>query len=226
MDNGLQGKRFEVDYTVEELEDIYSDINHSVTVPVNVAIEAEHRVLDLTKMEEILRGAHRIALQDCGCRTTYHNCDAPLEVCINLDNHADEAIAQESYNAREVTLKEALEALKVSHEAGLVHLAYIMEGEETPGLICSCCPCCCHTLAGLVRFGLASHILKSDQISETNLDACTACGVCRERCPFGARRMSDGELLYYEKQCFGCGLCVSTCPKGAIRLVEKNRIPQ
>ena len=223
MHNSLQGKRFEEDYTVEELEGIYSDIDHSVTVPVNVAIEAEHRVLDLTRMEEILRNARRIALLDCGCRTTYHNCEAPLETCVNLDHHADEALAQGSNNAWEATLEEALEALRVSHEAGLVHLAYVMEGEDSPGLICSCCPCCCHTLAGLLRFGLAPHILKSDQISETNVDACTACGVCEERCPFGARRMSDGELLYYEKQCFGCGLCVSTCPTGAIRLVEKNR---
>ena len=223
MDNGLQGKRFEEDYTVEELEGIYSDIDHSVTVSVNVAIESEHRVLDLTRMEEILRNARRIALLDCGCRTNYHNCEAPLETCINLDHHADEAITQGSNNAREATLEETLETLRVSHEAGLVHLAYIMEGEDSPGLICSCCPCCCHTLAGLLRFDLAPHILKSDQISETNLNACTACGVCEERCPFGARRMSDGELLYYEKQCFGCGLCVSTCPTGAIRLVEKNR---
>jgi len=223
MHNSLQGKRFEEDYTVEELEGIYSDIDHSVTVPVNVAIKSEHRVLDLTRMEEILRNARRIALLDCGCRTNYHNCEAPLETCVNLDHHADEAIAQGSNNAREATLEEALEALRASHEAGLVHLAYIMEGEDSPGLICSCCPCCCHTLAGLLRFGLAPHILKSDQISETDVGACTACGVCEERCPFGARRMSDGELLYYEKQCFGCGLCVSTCPIGAIRLVEKNR---
>jgi ferredoxin len=226
MDRHLQGKRFEEDYTVEELEGIYSDIDHSVTIPVNVAIKAEQRVLDLTSMEELLRDARRIALLDCGCRTSHHNCEAPLETCINLDHHADEAIAQGGNNARDATLEEALKSLKVSHEAGLVHLAYIMEGEDAPGLICSCCPCCCHTLAGLLRFGLAPHILKSDQVSETDVGACTACGVCEERCPFGARRMSDGELLYDEDQCFGCGLCVSTCPMGAIRLVEKNRARQ
>jgi ferredoxin len=226
MDKLLWGKRFEDDYTVEELEKIYSEINHSVTIPVNVAIRAEQRVLDLTRMEEILRDARRIALQDCGCRTIHHHCDAPLETCINLDHHADEAIAQGSYNTREATLEEALRALKVSHEAGLVHLAYIMEGEDTPGLICSCCPCCCHTLAGLLRFGLAPHILKSDHVSETYTDACTGCGMCEERCPFGARRIRDVELLYDEGQCFGCGLCVSTCPTGAIHLVEKNRAQQ
>jgi hypothetical protein len=43
VDGRMLGKRFEKDYTVEELERIYMDITSAVTVPVNVAIRAEHR---------------------------------------------------------------------------------------------------------------------------------------------------------------------------------------
>jgi len=97
-----------------------------------------------------------------------------------------------------------------------------MKGDNSPKIICSCCPCCCHTLSGLLRFGIAKHVLRSDMISETDRDACTDCGICEERCPFGAREMAEGRIVYDPDQCFGCGLCVTRCPVQAIRLVEKN----
>ncbi len=219
MDKWATGKRFENDYTVEELEKIYSDITSAVTVPVNVDIKAEHRVLDLSRMEEILKGAKRIVLQDCGCRVNQANCDAPRDVCVSIDEAA--TTEEKKYNPREVTLDEALAALRHSHEAGLVHMAYTMEGDDRPTIICSCCPCCCHTLSGLLRFGIAKHVLTSDIVSETDSKACTVCGVCSERCVFGAREVVDGKLVYDSELCFGCGLCVSTCPEQAISLAGK-----
>ena len=215
--------RFENDWSTEELEEIYSDISQAVAVPVDIEVEAEHRVLDLGRMEEVLRGAETIVLQDCGCKVERGNCDAPRDVCLSIDEAADYEGDSARYHPRKINLDEALDALRRSHEAGLVHLAYTMKGDDTPKIICSCCPCCCHTLAGLLRFGLAPHVLKSDQVSETDVGACAACGVCEGRCPFGARRISDRELLFDDEQCFGCGLCVSTCRTGAIRLVEKHR---
>jgi len=222
MDKPMLGKRFENDYTVEDLEEIYEDITSAVAVPVNVAIKAEHRVLDLGRMEELLRGAERIVIQDCGCRTAKGNCDAPVRTCLNLDEEGAFELESGRYNPREATLEEALEALRRSHEAGLVHMAYTMEGEDRPTIICSCCPCCCHTLSGLLRFGIAKHVLTSDMVSETDLESCSNSGDCAERCVFGAREMTDGKLSYDPERCFGCGLCVSTCPTQAIRLVEKN----
>jgi len=51
MDKWVPGKQFENDYTVDELEKIYGDITSAVAVPVNVVIKAEHRVLDMSRME-------------------------------------------------------------------------------------------------------------------------------------------------------------------------------
>jgi ferredoxin len=48
---------------------------------------------------------------------------------------------------------------------------------------------------------------------------CTSCGVCVDRCHFGARDIKDGKLEYNKDLCFGCGLCVSTCPTKAISLI-------
>jgi electron transport complex protein RnfB len=139
---------------------------------VNVEIRADHRVLDLTEVEAILRKTEKIGLQDCGCREEKKNCETPLNVCITIDPAEDYFIKHAGYRARKSTLNEALKALKKSHEAGLVHMAYTMKGDDHAKLICNCCPCCCHTLGGLLRFGIATRVLTSKFIAEQNYEKC------------------------------------------------------
>lgn len=212
------GKRF---YSDKELEDIASDIDRAVTIPVNTAIRAEHRVFDLSEVEKILRESERIVVQNCGCRSEYGNCDAPLDVCLSLNDDVEYAL-ENWESAKEITLDEALKVLRRSHEAGLVHMAYVMKGEEKPGLLCSCCSCCCHTLGSLVRNGIHAQILTSKLIAEDTPEKCNDCGDCVLRCVFGARSMVDGGLVYDFTKCFGCGLCVSVCPTEAIKMVPRD----
>lgn len=223
MAHRKQGYRFEKDWTIEELKKFEESWKSAVTVPVNIEIEAEHLVLNLEKVREYLSKAYRIAHLDCFCREKRHNCDAPLNVCIYLNDRAELALKSEDFNYRnpkEVTMEEALDTLTRSHKAGLVHMAYAMGQDET-NVICSCCSCCCEVLSGILRFGLVPHLLTSDTMSVTDKSKCTGHGVCVERCQFGAREIVDGSLAFKPEQCFGCGLCVSTCPNGAITLVDK-----
>ena len=215
------GQRYPRDYTEERLREIAEDLDKAVTVPVNVMVETEHRVYDLGEMKEILGDAERIVLQDCGCKTEYGNCDSPTKVCLSLDKAADEAFEFEEHHPQEVSLEEAVEALEMSHEAGLVHMAYTMKGDDRPTVICSCCPCCCHTLGGLLRFGISTQVLTSRYVAEDDVEKCNDCGACVGRCVFMARGMTDGKMLYDVFNCFGCGLCVSTCPTDAIGLVPR-----
>lgn len=202
-------------YSEKELHEIADEIDKVITVPVNIMIRAEHKVFDQSQMEKILRKARLITVQNCGCRTEYGNCDAPRDICLSLDEEADRSL-NGKYGAREISVDEALDVLKRSHDAGLVHMAYVMEGHDKPSLVCSCCPCCCHTLGGLVKYGIHATILTSDLIASDNKEECIACGKCVSRCVFGARRLDGRELLYDKSGCYGCGLCVSTCPTEAI----------
>ncbi len=209
-------------YSDDDVQRITAGLEKAVTIPVNRDIDSEQRVFDFSEMKALLEGAKRIVVLDCGCRTEYRNCDAPRDVCISLDETAEDLLEDEKHHPREVNVDEALEALQRSHEAGLVHLAYTMKGEENPGLVCSCCPCCCHTLGSLVRNGLHTEILTSKFIAADDRDKCTECAQCVDRCVFQARSIEEGKLVYNQSKCFGCGLCVSTCPTEAISLISRS----
>ena len=214
-------QRYPRDYTEEELREQAASIEKAVTLPVNVEVEAEHRVLDLSEVEKLLRNAKNIVLQDCGCRTDKRNCNSPLDTCVSLDVEDDYVERYSQYHPRFVTVEEALYGLRRSHEAGLVHMAYVLKGSDKVSPICSCCPCCCHTLGGLTRFGISTQVLTSRLVAEDDDSKCIDCGKCVERCVFGARAMVDGEKSYDAVRCFGCGLCVSTCPTQAVGLKER-----
>jgi len=218
-----QGYRFENDWTVERLETrTFQNYKEAITVPVNVEIEAEHLVLNLENVKQILSKARTISVMDCGCRVKFRHCDAPVNTCIDMNETAERNIRNGV--AREITLDDALDVLEKTHEAGLVHMA-LGQGEfYEPGVInsvCSCCSCCCSILSGILRFGLAPHLLKSQTISVTDASTCTECGVCVDRCQFGAKEMVNGSLSFNSDLCFGCGLSISTCPTNAIILVDK-----
>ncbi len=211
-------------YTEEETQKITGELEKAVTIPVHVEIEAEHRVYDMSEMREILMDADRIALQDCGCKTAYNNCDAPKDVCLSVNKTADELLADEKYASREITVDEAMKVLERSHEAGLVHMSYTMAGDAKPGLVCSCCACCCHTLGSLVRNGIHTQVLTSKYIAIDDTEKCTDCGICVDRCVFQARSMVDEKLVYDNVLCHGCGLCISTCAIGAISLIDRKPV--
>jgi NAD-dependent dihydropyrimidine dehydrogenase PreA subunit len=217
-----KGDKVANDFTEEELRNDAMTLEKAVTVPVNVELDVDHRVLDLSELRSILGAAKRFALQECICRLHKGNCDSPLETCITLDPPDNWIMEQAEFHPRFVTINEAIEALKIGHEAGLVHMAYTMKGTDHVHHVCSCCPCCCSTLGGLIRYGISALVLTSRFIAEDEGSSCVHCGKCIDRCAFGARWLEEREKKYYKEKCFGCGLCVSTCPTNSIKLIERK----
>ena len=209
-----------VDWSRGELEKRLNSIELAVTIPVNLRIKGEQRILDLSEMEQFLRKAKLISIGECGCRKKLHRCNAPLDVCFSLDREAEDFVKKGL--ARKVGLEEALDALRRAHEAGLVHVTYTLKRKEKPEVICSCCSCCCHSLSALVRFGMPNAVVASKFIADLNPETCINCGKCVTRCQFRARRLENGNLAYDRTRCFGCGLCVSTCPTGSISLTTRT----
>lgn len=205
-------------------EEVAEAVDHytAVTVPVRVEIDVEQVVVRFEEAERILRAADSIALGPCACRRERQNCDRPVDTCITLDRGGDEAVRSwEGF--RSVSVEEGLAALRTSHEAGLVHLAYRKPGEE-PTLFCSCCSCCCWFLSALKRFDYHDAVVESSHVAEQDVERCAGCGVCVERCPFEAWSPAEagGKPYLDATKCFGCGVCVSGCPAGAIAFVPRS----
>jgi len=54
--------------------------------------------------------------------------------------------------------------------------------------------------------------------------ACTECGTCRDRCPYGAITLSP-KPVFDQDRCFGCWACYNHCPTKAIYTQKIRQVP-
>ncbi|MFX0091219.1 MAG: ATP-binding protein [Candidatus Hodarchaeota archaeon] len=190
-----------------------------VTIPVNIRVENRQIALDLTRTNRILTQAEKIALGDCICRVTLQNCDLPRKTCVSLNERAESVVKRGQ--AKWVTLEKAKTVVSESHRQGLIHLAMyqLNKIDYFPSIICSCCSCCCQALQGLQLMNMKGLVKPSEFVATFDLETCTECGICVDRCQFGARVVDSNEKISFKQDlCFGCGLCVTTCPENSIKL--------
>jgi len=72
--------------------------------------------------------------------------------------------------------------------------------------------------AGLLRFIPApsrTHSRKSMGEKFVDSNACTECGICRDRCPYGAIILNP-KPIFDQTKCYGCWACYNHCPTQAI----------
>lgn len=204
--------------TIEQIKQ-FEDWKIAITIPVGVDIQAKQKVLNLDKSIQYLDQAETIYKLECICRTTMGNCDAPTSTCIAWDT-AKPLLDTDIYrnqNVRVISKEEAIETLKMSHDAGLVHMAYAMWDDKV-NRICSCCSCCCAVFASVLEYSMYPGLITSDAIAVTDMELCETCGTCVDRCQFKARSIDGDVMRQDDALCYGCGLCVSTCPNEAISL--------
>ena len=215
-------KDLKKEWTRQEIDEQLGDFK-VVTVPVDIRLEGGQKVLNFSDAESILRNATLISLEPCTCRQKMGNCDGPVEdICIGVNDGAKEAITLRQ--GREASFEEAMAALERTHEAGLVHMSFELEG-HVMSAICGCCQCCCHALAAMTRFGGYDGLIgNSDMIAVHDESKCTNCQVCVDKCQFDAWGLVGGKVRHYSGKCTGCGVCVSFCPEGSIELVARQNV--
>lgn len=184
-------------------------------IPIAEKVQDSRSVLPFEQVAALVRRAERISVQRCPCRVRERACDYPLETCFAFDRVAEYHIRRGV--GRELTVEEALDILKRCEELGLVHTT---ENTDRPTVICNCCSCCCVFLRAITVHGKQAVMEESRFQAVVDEAACTACGICEERCQFGAIKRQEGPARVKAALCMGCGLCASTCPAGAITLVE------
>ncbi|HIH00571.1 TPA: 4Fe-4S binding protein [Thermoplasmata archaeon] len=209
------------DWTRDELASEFKDMVGR-TVPVEIRFEARQKILCFDEVERILCCSRRIVVDECECRAKMGRCDRPVDVCLFLDEGADKQI--ETGTGKEIPLGQALAILRKTHELGLVHVALVENGTDPMKYICSCCACCCQAIAAMQRFGYHDSLVYSNMIASLSHELCDSCGICEERCNFGALTLEDGKMSFDEPRCFGCGVCTSSCPIGALTLKPRGTL--
>jgi ferredoxin len=185
----------------------------SKVIPIAESVDITQWVLPMEQALSILKNAKSFALAKCVCRRHYRRCDHPVEVCFVINAQAEKDV--KNGDARYITLEEAADVITIANKNGLVHLSLYRPDHEIFAL-CNCCPCCCHDLQLLMKYGRDELICHADYVASTDMDLCTHCGECVDRCHFDARQLNNEKLNYDINKCYGCGLCVVTCPTGAI----------
>lgn len=123
-----------------------------------------------------------------------------------------------------VNIEEAKEWNHEMDRRGFVHILMLF-GAPFIGGFCQCDYPDCGALRNAVDFGLGC--LKSHYVAMVDYDKCNGCGICAQRCQWGALKFEvTSEKANIDLfKCYGCGLCQTGCPRNAIRLEWRASVP-
>lgn len=193
-------------------------------IPIEEEIDAEagQAAMPYEYVSKIIESGQSFAVNDCICKKEKEilgkRCDKPMEVCLAIAPVPD-FFVDHPLKARPITKEEAYEVIKMSEEAGLVHLTSNYENGHF--YICNCCGCCCGVLKGYNELGL-TNVTNAHYYVTIDAEECVSCGICAdERCQIAAIVEGEDSYEVLTDKCIGCGLCVTTCPTEAIKLVRK-----
>ncbi len=195
-------------------------------IPVGRTVPTtKQAIFPFEMMETVIEKAEVIAVAHCGCRVAYRlagkGCEHPTEVCMKYNDMARYVI--DKGFAREISKQEALELIRKSEEAGLVHFVDNAEGEIQHN--CNCCGCACWNVGSIKRRKIPRDALMATYfMRDTDKEACTGCGACVEICPVEALRLEEDVPVVDEAWCIGCGVCATVCPTDAVMIkVREDR---
>lgn len=192
-------------------------------IPVNKAIPTKLEVYPYQKAEQIIRSSNSWGLRECICkkqqRLLGNTCKYPESVCLILAPNKENAF-EDSDLTQQISMEESLRILQEAEDAGLVHCS--MNIQSGHHYICNCCTCCCNVLRGLSVSNQPNAFVNSDFIISVDQNSCIGCGVCVDRCQFGALSISDKGCQVEKDKCIGCGVCAVKCPEEALKLTPRE----
>lgn len=198
----------------------------SRVIPVDRKIQAENKIHTYHQVASYIEKYHPLSVSTCFCRheakliDENDDCHKPDEVCMQFGMGAQFIIDRKM--GRQISKEEALEILKQTEEAGLVHAAI---NRQEIDFLCNCCGCHCMILKTALAQPKPGLNLNSGFMPQHDAEKCTSCGVCIERCPTKALAMGEEDVpLLNSDLCIGCGVCATGCDFEAITLVTREDI--
>jgi len=207
-------------------------------IDINESLDYKSQALPYELVKEMIDQNEDFAVIPCQCRLigelSGEPCEcAPAEMGCFMVGIAAKLMPSMCDEARILTKEEAIQFLKDTEKAGLVHNASF--GTTESGIfICNCCSCHCGALypAKLMHVTGAA---ASNYAPKINMELCVKCETCMKKCPGEAiyhkwpkeTDKSDELIIIREELCIGCGVCAVNCPKDAIKMVKvRENVPE
>jgi Pyruvate/2-oxoacid:ferredoxin oxidoreductase delta subunit len=190
----------------------------------------DYAYLLLEEGERLIAEAEHVYLWPCDCRALWGRCRKPVNVCLRFAN--DRSLGWE------ISKERAIEILRETDRAGLMHTDYVGWSDTDPHAICNCCTDCCSPHLAAERLGVSEVWPRRRYRARLDAARCTLCGRCAKRCPFEAfTALGDAEpageatlvagpgkvaggasrsIAFAAQACRGCGICATGCAEEAI----------
>ncbi len=210
-------------------------------IEINQEFDVQSQVLPYELVKTLIDNNEYFTVIPCQCRLIGELSGEPCEVapaemgCFIVGLGAQSVIQRGLSGARQLTKEEAIDFIKETEKAGLVHNTIWDKGFESSHFICNCCSCHCGGLFPTKHLHLSEKdgaIQPSNFAPKFNMDLCVKCETCIRKCPNEAiyhkwpneLDSSDERIVLREKLCIGCGICAANCPKDAIKMVKVRDI--
>lgn len=200
--------------------DVWQKVPQLRVIPVNKSISVINNILPYEQVQELIDTYNEFTVLDCICRKEKHildkGCNKPLESCLSFGLASERN--KRLNRGRAIGRAEVHDILSRAEKAGLV----LQTGNARNAVfICTCCGCCCGVLQSIKNDIRPAARVSSPFRVKFDLDKCSGCGTCIDRCQMDALSLNDGNILLNPDRCIGCGLCVSTCSTGSLTLQRK-----
>jgi len=205
-------------------------------IEIDESLDVDSQILPLELVSQLIDNYDMFTYIPCQCRLIAEYTGEPCEVapaemgCFLAGEGARSAIEGGFPN---LSKEEAIEYLRKTEKAGLIHSCVADSSIESTLFICNCCSCHCGALVAAKEHKYYA-TLASNYIPKINNDLCTKCEICLNKCPMGViyhklpnePDSSDERMFINEEYCIGCGVCATNCPNDAIKLVKvRDNIP-
>jgi len=196
-------------------------------ITVDRVVKEENAIHTYDQVASYIEKYDPLSVSTCFCRheakliDEKDDCGMPDEVCMQFGIGAQFVIDRKM--GRKITKEQALEILRQSEEAGLVHASV---NRQEIDFMCNCCSCHCMILKTALSQPKPGLALVSGFQPVWDPELCTACETCIDRCPMTALTMGEKDIPEVDlDRCIGCGVCATGCPEEAIAMEERPGIP-
>ena len=193
-------------------------------IPIEKSFSPEISIHPYEEISRYIDNADHITVSTCYCRHEKRllgkGCDFPDDVCLQLGSFSKFVV--ERGFGRAISKEEAHAIIKRSADEGLIHTA--SNTKNGIDFICNCCTCCCGILRGVSKFNMPVRTLSSNYEAAVDVENCTLCGQCVEKCQMDAVSLGAETAEINLSRCIGCGVCVHLCPSNAMSLKPRSDV--